>query len=212
MTTPEILGAPQSTFVRTVRMACAEKGVAYTLTPARPHSPEVNAIHPFGKIPVFRHDAVTLCESRAICGYVDLAFPGPPLVPRDAIGASHCEQWISLVNTVIAPTLTGQYLQAYFFSGLPDGAPDRARIDAVLPKLRDIFSMLERELSARQYLAGDGFTLADTYLLPLVYYLRLLPESGELLAASPRMTAWYDSVIARPSAADTAPPPMPGRG
>jgi len=33
----EIIGAPQSSFVRTVRIACEEKGVAYRLTPAMPH-------------------------------------------------------------------------------------------------------------------------------------------------------------------------------
>ena len=212
MAEPEIIGAPQSIFVRTVRMACAEKGVAYTLTPARPHSPEVDAIHPFGKIPVFRHDALALYESRAICAYVDLAFPGPPLVPRDAVGAAHCEQWISLINSVVVPLLTTQYLHAYIFSGLPDGAPDRARIDAALPKMRDIFALLQRELSARNHLAGDGFTLADAYLLPLLDYMRQFPESREMLAASPQVTAWYDRVMARPCATETVPPPIPGRG
>src|SRR5262249_41759655 len=48
MTDIEIIGAPQSPFVRAARMACAEKGVAYRLTPAMPHTPEVDCIHPFG--------------------------------------------------------------------------------------------------------------------------------------------------------------------
>ena len=51
MATLEIICAPQSNFVRTVRMACEEKGVPYTLSPARPQTPEVAAIHPFGKMP-----------------------------------------------------------------------------------------------------------------------------------------------------------------
>src|ERR1700733_2563568 len=91
VTTPEIIGVPGSIFVRTARIACVEKGVAYTLTPVRPHSPEASAIHPFGKIPAFRHGELTLCESRAICCYLDMAFPGPPLVPRDPVGAAVCE-------------------------------------------------------------------------------------------------------------------------
>ena len=61
--TLEIIGAPQSNFVRTARIACMEKGVPYTLTPARPHTPEVDAVHPLGKIPAMRHGEVTLCES-----------------------------------------------------------------------------------------------------------------------------------------------------
>ena len=212
MTAPEIIGAPQSNFVRTVRMACIEKGVDYTLTPARPHSPEAKAAHPLGKIPSFRHGEVALCESKAICSYIDLAFAGPPLMPRDAVGAARCEQWVSLVNTAIDPLLMRDYLRGHFFSGLPDGAPDRARIDAALPKVREMFALLEGELSQRNHLAGDDFTLADAFLLPVMHYMRLLPETKEILAASPHVSAWYDRVMARPSAAETVPPPIPGRG
>jgi glutathione S-transferase len=211
MTAPEIIGAPQSNFVRTVRIACIEKGVDYTLTPARPHSAEAKAIHPFGKIPAFRHGELTLCESKAICNYVDMAFPGPALTPRDPAAAARCEQWVSLMNTAIDPVLMREYLRGYFFSGLPDGAPDRTRIDAVLPKVRDIFALLERELSARDYLAGDDFTLADAFLLPVLHYMRQLPESQDMLAASPHVSAWYDRMMARPSVAGTVPPPPPGR-
>src|SRR3982750_4636205 len=51
----EIIGAPQSNYVWAVRMVCEEKSVAYEHRPERPHTPDVDAIHPFGKIPVMRH-------------------------------------------------------------------------------------------------------------------------------------------------------------
>jgi glutathione S-transferase len=208
----EIIGAPQSNFVRTTRIACMEKGVPYTLTSARPHTPEVDAVHPLGKIPAMRHGEVTLCESSAICAYVDRAFDGPPLIPRDALGAARTEQWISLHNTAIDPLVVRQYLAAYFFSGLPDGAPDRAKIDAALPKMREMFAWLNRELGTRAYLAGDSWTVADAFLLPTMHYMRLLPESGEMVKASPNVAAWFDRVVARPSGKETEPPPIPGRG
>ena len=53
-----------------------------------------------------------------------------------------------MVNTGFDLTFARQYLLAYFFSGLPDGAPDRATIDAALPKMREMFALLDRE-SAR---------------------------------------------------------------
>jgi glutathione S-transferase len=210
--TLEIIGAPQSNFVRTARIACMEKGVPYTLNPARPHSPDVDAIHPFGKIPVMRHGDLALCETKAMCTYIDLAFEGPPLMPRDPAGAARTEQWISLVSTGIDPVLVRQYLIAYFFSGLPDGAPDRAKIDATLPKMREMFGLLDRELGTRAYLAGNEFSLADAFLLPIMYYMQKMPESGEMLKASANVSAWFDRVSARPSAKETEPPPMPGRG
>src|SRR6185312_11665841 len=63
----QIIGAPQSNYVWVSRLACHEKGVTYTLVPVMPHTPEVDAVHPLGKIPALRHGNVTLAESRAIC-------------------------------------------------------------------------------------------------------------------------------------------------
>lgn len=207
----EIIGAPQSNFVRTVRMACAEKSVPYKLNPAFPHSPDADAIHPFGKIPVMRHGDVALAETKAICTYIDLAFDGPPLIPRDPIGAAQAEQWISLITTGFDVVFARQYLGAYFFSGLPDGAPDRAKIDATVPKLQEMFGILDRVLGQRSYLAGSDFNLADMFLLPLIYYLKQMPEGAELLTASPNLTVWFQRVLDRASARETVPPPMPKR-
>ena len=212
MATLEIIGAPQSNFVRTARIAAHEKGVPYTLIPARPHTPEVDALHPFGKIPVMRHGDVGLCETRAICGYIDQAFDGPPLLPREPAAAAVAEQWVSMVNTGFDLVFARQYLLAHFFSGLPDGAPDRARIEAALPKMREMFALLDRELDRRAYLAGDAFTLADAFLLPLIHYMRLMPESAAMMQASPNLAAWFERLAARPSVKETEPPPMPGRG
>ncbi len=95
----QLIGAPQSNYVWVCRIACAEKGVPYTLVPVFPHTQEVDAIHPLGKIPALRHGAFTLCESRAICCYIDRAFAGPNLVPREPLAAARVEQWLSIVNT-----------------------------------------------------------------------------------------------------------------
>ena len=75
----EIIGAPQSTYVRMVRIVCEEKGAAYRLTPVMPHSPPVNARQPLGKIPVMPHGAFSLFESRA-SAEVSTATPRKPAV------------------------------------------------------------------------------------------------------------------------------------
>ena len=118
-----------------------------------------------------------------------------------------------MVNTGFDLTFARQYLRAYFFSGLPNGAPDRATINAALPKMHEMFALLDRELATRPYLAGTDFTLADAFLLPLIHYMRLMPESSEMVKASPpHLPAWFDCVAARPSVRETEPPPMPGCG
>ena len=81
----QIIGAPGSNFVWTTRIACAEKGVPYTLVPTLPHTPEVRAIHPFGKIPVARARRRGPVRVTRDLLYIDRAFPAlrscPP-IPR----------------------------------------------------------------------------------------------------------------------------------
>jgi glutathione S-transferase len=207
----QIIGAPQSNYVCVTRIACHEKGARYTLVPARPHTPEVDAIHPFGKIPVMRHGDVTLSESRAICYYIDHAFDGPPLAPRDPIQGARTEEWISLVNTTIDPLLVRQYLGAHFFPKTPDGSPDRAVIDAVLPQMEQHFAVLDRAVAGTGHLVGDGLTLADINLLPILFYMNKMPESGAMLRRAKNLDAYFRRHWARPSAAEATPPPFPGR-
>ena len=143
MSALQIIGAPQSNYVWTCRIAAAEKGVPYEHVSARPHTPEVNAVNPTGKIPGMRHGEITLGESKAICTYIDRAFAGPGLIPASAEAAALVEQWISIVNTTVDPVLMRQYLVAYLFPGTADGKPDRARIEAALPKMPALFDLLE---------------------------------------------------------------------
>jgi glutathione S-transferase len=207
----QIIGAPQSNYVCVTRIACLEKGVPYTLVPARPHTPEVDAIHPFGKIPVMRHGDVTLSESRAICYYIDHAFDGPPLAPRDPLHGAQTEEWLSLVNTQIDPLLVRQYLLAYFFPKTPDISPDRAAIDALLPEMEQHFGLLDRAVARTGFLVGNGFTLADINLLPILFYMNKMPESGAMLRRATNLDAYYRRHMARPSAREAAPPPFPGQ-
>lgn len=206
MTKPCIIGAPQSSYTWAVRIAAAEKGVDVGLIPAGPHSPEVNAIHPFGRIPVFRHGDLELAESKAIATYLDRAFDGPPLFPRDSVGAARAEQWVSLLNTATDPVLVRRYLFAYIFPSTPDKTPDRALIDAVVPEVGRHVAVLERALGERCYLAGADFTFADANLVPMIFYARKFPEAAAFINAAPHLSEWWRRVEARPSVLATTPP------
>ena len=211
MTKPEIIGSVRSTYTRVVRMVCEEKGIDYVLTEAMLGAPEISAIHPFGKMPVLRHGDFTLCESKAIASYLDRSFPGPPVIPPDPGLAALTEQWVSLVNTVMDATLIRTYLFAYAFPKTADGKPDRKAIDAVTPALREQVAILDKAVASTGYLVGDQFTLADINLLPILYYIRQLPECAEALATASHLACYYDRHAARPSFARTVPPVGPPR-
>jgi glutathione S-transferase len=206
----QIIGGPASNYVWMCRIACAEKGVPYTLTSVMPHTPEVDAIHPFGKIPAMRHGDVTLAESRAICGYIDHAFDGPPLVPGDPLRAVQVEQWVSIVNTTIDPVWIRQYVGAgYIFPGTPDKSPNRSAIDTALVKMQQQFPVMDKAVKSG-HLVGDSFTLADINLMPILFYMNKFPESSALLAANPNLKAYFDRHFGRKSVQASIPQSQPG--
>ena len=207
----ELIGAAPSNYVWTCRLALAEKGVPYRLSELMPHCPEVDAIHPFGKIPVMRHDAVELCESRAICSYIDSVFDGPKLAPSDPARAAQVEQWVSIINTHIDPVWVRQYLRAHFFPSTPDGSPERETIAAALPKMEQQFASMDRAVAQTGHLVGDTFTLADMNFMPILYYMGLKPESSALLQRSPNLKAYFDRHMARKSVQGAVPSWIPGR-
>ncbi len=201
----QIIGGPQSNFVWTTRIVCAEKGVPYQHVPVLPHTPEVDAIHPFGKIPVMRHGDVTLCESRAIISYIDRTFDGPSLMPRDAVAAAQVEQWASIVCTTLDPLWLRQYYAAYVLAVRGNGVVDRARIAEAIPKMAPQFAVMDRAVAKTGYLVGDSFTLADAFLTPIAFYMNAVPESAALMAKTNHLKAYLDRQMARASVQQTKP-------
>src|SRR5215831_7392353 len=82
---PTVYGISLSPFVRKVRVALAEKGVAYEHDPVIPVnvSPEYRKKSPLGKIPAFEDGDKTLADSSVICAYLDRVHPKPALYPSD---------------------------------------------------------------------------------------------------------------------------------
>jgi glutathione S-transferase len=201
----QIIGIPNSNFVRTVRMAAHEKGVPYEHIPLPPHAPEVKAIHPAGRIPVMRHGETTLFESRAIARYIDEHFEGPPLSPREKTGDALVEQWVSYLITVTDQLLIRRYVFAYIFPKTPDNQPDRAAIEAMQPKLASEVEVLDKAV-ARGHLVGDKFTLADIYLMAILASARRFPELDQLIRENKNLARYYDQHAARESFKATMPP------
>jgi glutathione S-transferase len=209
MTKPEILGSRRSSYTRVVCMVCEEKGIDYVLTETMLGAPELRQIHPLGKMPVLRHRDFELFESKAIATYLDRSFPGPQLIPADPRLAALTEQWVSLVNTAMDATLVRTYLLAYAAPKTSDGKPDQKTIAAITPAVRAQLGILNEAVATTGYLVADQFTLADIYLLPILYYVRQLPEGATALAPATHLGRYYDLHTLRPSFERTVPPAGP---
>jgi len=205
----EILGLPQSNYVWAVRMVCEEKGVPYELKRAFPHTPDLNAIHPFGKMPAMRHGDVTLCESKAIATYIDRVFDGPKVIPEDAMHAAQVEQWVSLGNVEFDKVMIRQYVVGYAFPKEP-GKPDMAQIGKAAERMKPQVAALDKQVAKTGYLAGDSFTYADINMLPMLFFVSRFPEGKALLDEANNLSAYMERHFARPSFKASAPPPPKG--
>jgi glutathione S-transferase len=202
----ELIGVPFSNYVRSVRMLCEEKGVAYKLTPARPQAPEATAIHPAGQIPCMRHGDVAVFESQAIATYIDKAFAGAKFIPEDAAGAACAVQWISYGNVKVDRWIMREFVVPSAFFDKAKG-PDTARINASLPEIAKCLAVLEAAVAKSGYLAGNRLTFADMNILPMLETFAMYPAGKELLAGYPGLSAYRAKLAARPSFVNTAPPP-----
>lgn len=208
MTDVTVLGLPQSNFVWAARIALAEKGVAHEVIPAAPHSPEVLAVHPLGKIPVLRHGAVAIAESRAIIDYVDATFDGPRLAPQDLAGRIASDMWTAIIATSVEPLLIRQFLFAHMFPGTPDNQPDPVRIDALATEVAKMLDMLEAALAAK-HIGGVAFGRVDAYLVPILFYCRRTPTGADLIAGRSGVSAYLERQLVRDSVIATMPGAAP---
>ncbi len=202
--TLEIIGFPRTNFVRTVRMVAHEKGVAYALTPAMPHSDEVAAINPLGLIPVLRHDGLELAESQAIGRYIDTAFEGPALIPTAPRAAAPVNQWIAFAAGAVDQLLMRNYVVEYAFHKDEDGNVVRTKIDRALKRFPQMFAILEAAV-APGFLGAEAFSMADCFLVPILAAARNFPEGEAELEGSAGLKAYFERIAERASFVETAP-------
>lgn len=202
MTGITIYGVPPSSYTRTVRLACHEKGIDYELVPTFPG--QMGALNPFQKIPAITHGDLTLFESTAILRYLDRTFPGPGLWPADSRAAALCDQWVSAVNDSLVNSAL-RYLANHFgFLPVPQEMADK-----YLAKAREVVPVFDRQLGGSRYLVGDSVTAADLFLAPIVFYFPAVPGLREIGEATPNLGRWARAMAVRPSVTATEPEPLP---
>ncbi|MCB8877585.1 glutathione S-transferase family protein [Acidisoma silvae] len=201
-------GFSGSTYVRTIRMLLAEKGVSdYEQIPVNvlkgePKKPEHLAIHPFGKVPVVEVDWFRVLETAAIGRYLNTVLPGPSLVPASAKDTARMD----MLTNIIDSYAYGPLLTAVGYHLFPDfiGGQNEETHHAALEKGHLAVREIGRIKGDSPWLAGDSLSLADLYLAPIMAYMALTPHKAEFLDAEP-LKAWWGAVSTLESFKATAP-------
>jgi glutathione S-transferase len=150
------------------------------------------AISPHKKVPVVRiDDKISLFESNAIAEYLDETI-SPQLHPDDPVARAVNRAWTDFVPT-FASTVTAV---AY--------AETEAACTAAAAKIPEVFEKLEKALAAQgagPLFNGTAYSLVDAAYAPFlqryVFLDRIRPIGH--LAQYPRLRAWTDTLMQRPS-------------
>lgn len=192
-------GPAASSYVRSARMTCLEKGLTHTLEPVAFGTEAHAGLHPWKRVPILRDGDVTIYETSAIMRYLDEVGPGPSLLPSTPAARAVMEQWISAINCYIYDSLIRKYALEYIAPRLAGRDPDPEKIRAGVPVMERDVARLETAYGRSTYVAGDTPSLVDLLVAPIVQTVGLFPEGKRALAAAPNLSRAYDKLRARPS-------------
>lgn len=198
-----IFGSP---FVRIAQLGFEEKGAPYRLEKMPFYAlrgEEHLARQPFGRIPAFEHDGFAFYETQAILRYLDEAFDGPSLQPASIRDRARMNQLIGIHDWYAFPSIGAVICAQRVMGKTFRISVNEDEIAAVIPQADLSMREVDRILGDSPYLAGDIFSLADIFFMPMMAFYEMTPEGKATLARHPRLAAWWARTVARPSMAKT---------
>ncbi|MES2696729.1 MAG: glutathione S-transferase family protein [Verrucomicrobiota bacterium] len=202
-------GYRYSVYLRIARLVLAEKGVAYERVEVNPFAADVPAeylaLHPFGRVPALVHDGFTLYETGAITRYLDRAFAGSALQPTDPRRLARMDQIIGVIDAYAYWPLVRQVFVHDVIRPHNGAAGDPTELEKGLAIAAKVLDALEALAATDTWLTGPDLSLADFHLGAMIAYFAQSARGADLLAARPRLAAWWQRFEARPSVAATDP-------
>jgi len=190
----KLYDAPPSGNCHKARMMLSFLGLDYdkvsiTLAKAEQKSADHLARHPLGKVPALEDGDVTVWDSQAILVYLARKYDSANTwLPADPVGQAHVTQWLSFAAKEMwdGPAVA-RAIPKFNRPGDHAGAQELAR---------GAFQVLEDHLGNRDWLVGDGPTIADIAVYP---YVGLVWEGQVSLDPYPAVIAWMRRIEALPN-------------
>ncbi len=187
--------APISPNSRRVWITLVEKELEFELVEVtldgEQFQPEYLALNPFHHIPVLVDDGFNIVESLAILDYLEAKYPKPAMLPTDAkdLAIVRMVQLVT-VNELLPAALALTPLML----GLPGANPEK--IEQAQQKVSTVLKFFDNLLGDRPYFGSDSLTLAEPVAGTIVPWLL---RGGVALSDYPKLSAWCDRLMARPS-------------
>jgi glutathione S-transferase len=202
MPDPIVYGFPRSTFVNIVRLILTHKDVGYSFRDLEPVMGKADhlALHPFNRVPILRHGDLTVYETSAIATYVDEAFDGARLTPKDTRARARMNQWISAVNSYYYPYMIYHVTHERLVFPELGIASDEKVVAHALPRVENALAVAERQLGhGEDFLLGPELTIADFYLLPATFAFSLTAEGQSMYPKFRAFCRWRERMDKLPA-------------
>jgi glutathione S-transferase len=175
---------PFALYCQKVLIALNEQGVTYDVLEEQRDfdRAELAELWPPASIPVLRDGVQVIGETSIIIEHVAGARLVPSLEAR--LWDRVCDQYVSdSVQAIVADTIQNR--------------SDEQAVHQAQNRLDMAYGMLETQLTAHAFLAGDVFTIADCAAAPGLFYALALHPWQE--SSHPRLTQYYRALARRPS-------------
>jgi glutathione S-transferase len=190
---------------RRVRIFLAEKGIEVEkqqvdLGTLEHKGAAYTAINPLQQVPALElDDGTVLTESIAICRYFEALQPEPALFGRNGREAAIVEMWNRRLEQRLLLGVAQVFRHLHPAMKPMENPQIAAWGEANKPRVVEFLKLLDSELAARPYVAGEAFTVAD--ITGLVAIDLMKPAKLALPDDMKHVKRWHADVTARPSAA-----------
>jgi glutathione S-transferase len=155
--------------------------------------PDFLRLNPAGKVPVLVDGDLVLTESAAIVMYLADKYRDKGLLPADLRERAEAYRWILFAVTELEQPLWRIARHTFLY-------PEAKRLPQDITLAREEFvamaAILDRHMEGRQFIVGDGMTIADC----VTAYLIDWANEQRLIDGCPQLRAYLARIYARPKA------------
>lgn len=149
--------------------------------------PEIDAMNPYGDVPILVERDLTLYNPNIINEYIDERFPHPQLMPADPIQRARARLFLYTFER-----------ELFSFVRVLENRDETEKRKAIARnQIREQLMQLSPIFAKNKFLMGDEFTMLDVMMAPLLwrlgYYGIDLPKS-----AAP-LLKYAESIFTRPA-------------
>lgn len=158
------------------------------------HTPEFLKLNPAGRIPVLVDGDLVLSESVAIVLYLAEKYAARGFIPKDLAQRAHFHQWLFFATNELEQPLWRIARNTRLY---PEDERQPADVAIASREFQSMAAVLEQHMRGRQFVVGEGVTVADFVLA----YTLDWGNEVQLLGDCPQLMSYMERMYARPKAA-----------